>query len=91
MVITSRMAFYQILYWRDIPSQIRVWDDFDEKKVELSARFTARIDQEAQARGLTQTDDYLNQWTWGDEQTRDGSLEEVAEAVKHELETQYPR
>jgi hypothetical protein len=31
------MAYYQILYWQDIPSQVRAWDDFDETKLELSA------------------------------------------------------
>ncbi len=29
------VAFYQILYWQDIPSQVKAWDDFDEVKIEL--------------------------------------------------------
>lgn len=45
------MASYQILYWQDIPSQVKAWDDFDEVKVELPSRFAARIDQAAQAQG----------------------------------------
>src|ERR1051326_8973803 len=52
------MASYQILYWQDIPSQVKAWDDFDDVKVELAPRFAARIDQTAQSLGLTQTDDY---------------------------------
>ena len=55
------MATYQILYWQDLPSQVKAWDDFDEVKAELSARFATRIDQAAQAQGLTAMDDYLAQ------------------------------
>jgi len=80
------MAFYQILYWQDLPSQIKAWDDFDEVRLELPPRFAARIDQAAQARGLTGTDDYLAQWRWGEETAREGSAQAVAEAVRRELE-----
>ena len=84
------MAWYQILSWQEIPSQIKAWDDFDEIKVELDPRFAARIDQAAQTQGLTQTDDYLSQWKWSDEAERAGTPEEVAHAVKRELEKLLP-
>lgn len=80
------MAFYQILYWQDIPSQVKAWDDFDEVKTEMPSRFTVRIDQEAQAQGLVEADDYLKQWHWGETMPREGTPEEVASAVKEELE-----
>ena len=80
------MALYQILYWQDIPSQVKAWDDFDEAKVELAPRFIARIDRAAQAQGLTGTDDYLSQWRWSEEQEREGTAEDVAKVVKDELE-----
>ena len=81
------MALFQILYWQDIPSQIKAWDDFDEIKVELSPRFADRIDRAAQSQGLTSTDDYLAQWKWSDEQERAGTAQEVAEVMKKELES----
>ena len=84
------MALYQILYWQEIPSQIKAWDDFDEVKLELPQRFTARIDDSAQKQGLTSTDDYLAQWKWSDEQEREGTAAEVAEAVRRELEARFP-
>jgi hypothetical protein len=83
------MAFYQILSWQDIPSQIKAWDDFDEVKIELPTRFVARIDQAAQSQGLTGTDAYLSQWKWSEEQEREGTAEEVANAVKKELESRF--
>ena len=50
--------------------------------------FLERIDQLASLRGLEQSDDYLAQWQWSEEEERAGSAEEVAEAVRAELEAQ---
>ncbi|MGH7990152.1 MAG: corrinoid protein, partial [Limisphaerales bacterium] len=49
---------FQILYWQDIPSQIKVWDDFDEIKVDMPSLFAERIDISAQKQGLIQADSY---------------------------------
>jgi len=80
------VATYRILYWLEIPSQIKATDDLDEVTVQLDSRFMERIDQLAAQRGLQGTDDYLAQWHWSDEQEREGTAEEIAQAVKHELE-----
>jgi hypothetical protein len=80
------MALFQVLYWQDIPSQVKAWDDFDEVKCELHPRFAERIDHAAQSQGLTSNDDYLAQWKWSEEQERAGTPHEVAEALKAELE-----
>jgi hypothetical protein len=85
------MAFYQILYWQDIPSQIKAWDDFDEVKIELASRFMNKIDQKSIALGLTGTDDYLNQWQWSERDQRPGTARQVAEAVKKELEGNFSK
>jgi len=84
------MATYQILSWQDIPSQIRVWDETDEIKLDLGHRFIARIDQAAQTKGLTGADDYLSQWNWSEEQEREGTAEQVAQALRKELEARFP-
>jgi len=83
------MAHYQILYWQDIPSQVKAWDDFDEIKKELSQEFIVRIDTAAKEQGLTSEDDYLSQWKWGDKLEREGIPEEVVESVKNELEANF--
>ena len=80
------MAYYQILYWQKIPSQVKAWDDFDEAKIELSQEFIIKIDIAAKEQGLTNEDDYLSQWKWGEELEREGTPQEVIEAVKNELE-----
>ena len=80
------MTTYRILYWQEIPSQIRAEDERDEVTVALHPRFMERIDQLAAQRGLTGSDDYLAQWHWGDEAEREGPAQEVADAIKDELE-----
>lgn len=77
---------YKILYWQEVPSQIRAEDEREEVTVSLPARFMERIDQLAAKRGLQGADDYLAQWQWGDEQQRDGAAQDVADAVRAELE-----
>ena len=85
----SAKAKFQILYWQDVPSQVKAWDDFNEIKLELPQRFTVRIDALAQTKGLTSTDDFLAQWKWSEELERAGTAGEVAQAVKLELEAKF--
>jgi hypothetical protein len=83
------VATYTILYWQEIPSQIKAEDDLDDVTLPLDGRFMERIDRLAVQRGLQGTDDYLAQWCWSEPQQREGSAEEVARAVKRELEAEY--
>lgn len=77
---------FQILYWQDIPSEIKAWDDFDEVKISLPERFIVRIDASAQRQGLIQQDTYSAQFRWSDAAERAGTPREVAEAIRRELE-----
>jgi methanogenic corrinoid protein MtbC1 len=81
---------FQILYWQDIPSEIKAWDDFDEVKVSLPTRFADRIDASAQKQGLISQDAYSAHYRWSDETERPGAPQEVAEALKKELEAKFP-
>jgi 5-methyltetrahydrofolate--homocysteine methyltransferase len=79
-------SHYQILYWQSLPSSIKAWDDTTELKVDLPVKFTEKIDAEAQKLGLTKGDDYIAQLRWGDELERDGTPQEVIDALTKELE-----
>ncbi len=80
---------FQILYWQDIPSEIKAWDDFDEVKISLPEKFVVRIDAAAQKQGLISQDSYSAHFRWSDEAERAGSPQEVAQAVKSELEAKF--
>lgn len=80
------MATYKVLYWQEIPTQIRTEDAEDDVTLELDGRFLRQIDILAAKRGLQAADDYLAQWKWSDEEERPGSARDVAEVLKAELE-----
>lgn len=83
----NNVVHYQILYWRDLPSAVKVWDDFGEVKMDLPPRFADRIDREAQKLGLTSGDAYTAELKWGEEKERAGVPEDVAKALVQELDT----
>ena len=80
------MTTYKILYWQEIPTQIKAEDESDDVTVMLADRFMQQVDILAAKRGLQAADDYLAQWKWSEEEEREGSAQEVAEALKAELE-----
>src|SRR5215217_6675803 len=54
----NQMATYQILYWHNIPVQVRAKDAGGRAGAELPARFQEAIDQAAMAAGMIGSDDY---------------------------------
>ena len=76
---------FQILYWQDIPSEVKAWDDFDEVKVSLPEKFVVRIDALAQKQGLISQDAYSAHFRWSEPAERAGTPRDVAEAICREL------
>ena len=84
------MARYRILSWRDIPAQVKVFDEGRRPfSVTLSERWQQEIDRVAMRDGLVGTDDYLSQWEWSQDAERDGSAEDVLDALVSELEASW--
>ncbi len=80
------MAHYQILAWRGIPAQIKVFEQGKRPvTLQLPERFQIEIDRIAMAEGLSGSDAYLEQWQWSEKVEREGPAEEVAEALLAEL------
>ena len=85
------MARYRIMYWKHIPQSITVEGEGRTIKKELSQKIQNAIDAYAMAAGLTSTTDYAKEYKRGDWIERDGSPEEVAEALLSELETEFTK
>ena len=84
------MTKYQIIYWRDIPAQVKVKLGRNRGGRPLSDRFPVAIDEAAMRAGLTGSDDYLAQWRNGGWQEREGDLEEIVDSLVAEIEAAYP-
>lgn len=80
-------AKFQILYWQDIPFEVKAWDDFDEVKISLPEKFAQRIDASAQQQGFISEAAYSAHLRWSETSERAGSPREVAETVRRELES----
>jgi hypothetical protein len=86
------MARYQVLYWQDVPSLVKVFaEDGTATSRPLDAWFQQEIDRRAMAQGLLESGAYLEAWVWGEPAERPGSVEETLDAVAQELEAQHGR
>ena len=85
------MSKYRVMYWKDIPQSFTVEADGQTVKKELSQKVQNKIDAYAMAIGATSTTDYARQYKRGQWIERDGSAEEVAEALLAELEAEAAR
>ena len=83
------MAEYQVLYWKDIPAQVRVFDGKRRVARQMPSRFQDAIDRRAMKEGLAGTDAYLAHWQWSERQERPGDPQAVLAAVVRDLEGSY--
>ena len=80
------MASYRVMSWRGIPSQVKATDDTGATVSQMMpGSFQQEIDRVAMVEGLADSDAYLEAWSWSDEATREGTAQEVAEAVAEEV------
>lgn len=84
------MARVQILYWHDIPVQVRARDRHGRATVRLPERFMAAVDEAAMAARRTESELYTAGFHWSEPFEREGTAEEVATTVAAELAARYP-
>jgi len=80
----------QVVYWRDIPAQIKLRAGRERLARPLSERFHQAIDAAAMRAVVAQDDAYLAEWRSSDWPEREGDLAEVASALVAQLEADYP-
>ena len=74
------MTRFQILYWQDVPSLVRVLaDDGSHVSHQLPDWFQQEIDRRAMEQGLVGSDAYLEHWHWED---AEGTLDEVVASLE---------
>ena len=82
------MAKYRVMYWKDIPQSFTVEGDGKKVKKELSQKVQNKIDAYAMAIGATSTSDYAKEYKRGQWIEREGTPEDIAEALMAELEAE---
>lgn len=83
-------ARYQIVYWRDIPAQIKVRSGSVRIARSLSPRFQEAIDEAAMLARATSADAYLEDWRTSAWEPCQDDPERAAETLVNDLESAYP-
>lgn len=82
-------AKYQIIYWRDFPTQIKGRDGRKRLGRPLTERFLQTVDAAAMKAGDTDTDVYLQQWRQSEWQQIDGDPDTFLDELAAQLESNY--
>ena len=83
------MSLIQIVYWRDIPAQVKVREGRTRVSRPLPTRFQEAIDSAAMRTGASGTDEYLAEWRTSEASERADPPETVADDVVREFEALY--
>jgi hypothetical protein len=76
------MTRFQVLYWQDVPSLVRVHaPDGGTSSHSLPDWFQQEIDRRAMAQDLVGSDAYLEQWRWGEVEERPEPVEALVAAI----------
>lgn len=79
----------EIVYWRDIPAQVKARAGRQLAAKPLSERFQQAIDVAAMRAGKDGADDYLAEWVTRPAGEREQEPERAAETLAAELESAY--
>ncbi len=79
-----------VVYWRDIPAQVKAGSGRRAVRRELTPRFAGAIDMAAMQAGLSDTDGYLEQWRTSDPVAVEGDPNAAADALAAKLEADWP-
>jgi len=79
------MARFRIMTWNGIPAQVKADDDQGGRaNREMPAWFAGEIDRIAMRDGLAGTDEYTAGFKWSRPEEREGTADEVVDAVIRE-------
>jgi hypothetical protein len=81
---------HQILYWRDIPVQIKIRSGKNRLNSPLSSRFQEAVDEAAMRAKATSTDEYLEEWRASAWHDSDQDAESLLNSLLDKIESDYP-
>ena len=82
---------YRIMYWKEIPVQVKVEDDLDVISEPLDPRFQQAVDAISMFDGSMGSDDYLMGWTWGEEIKIEGNAKDIVQKISGKYNSSMPK
>lgn len=83
------MADLVIVYWRDIPAQVKAGSGRQTVRKELSARFAEAIDRAAMRCGAKDSDTYLSYWRTSEPRKIEGDVPQAVDELASRLEAEW--
>ncbi len=83
------MTKYLIVFWRDIPVQVKVRDGKERSSRPLTPRFEKAVHRAAYRAKAIHGEAYMREWRTSPWSERDGAAEVVLTAVAADLEAAY--
>ena len=83
------MIKYKVLYWQDIPAQIKVYGEGRPVAKKLHDRFQEHIDRVAMKKGMYGSEEYLEAWQWSAMREFEGAPEDSVEAIMDAVVADY--
>ncbi len=84
------MATLRIMYWKEIPVQVKSKEPEKEVSVQLGERFQQAVDAIAMFDGSINSDEYLESWQWGEEFHTTESAEHAANELASKFNDNMP-
>lgn len=86
------MPTVKVMYWKDIPCSVRAEAGRRQRVTRpLPDVYMAVVDAVAMKEGLVESDAYQDAFHWGEAETCDGTLEDIADAKVAQLVADYPK
>ena len=84
------MAKVRVMYWKEIPVQVKAEDDSGELSQPLDDRFQQGVDAISMFDGSAGSDDYMMAWEWGPYSEIEGNARDVAATEAERFNANFP-
>ncbi len=85
------MAKVKVMYWKEIPVQIKAEDEWGEVSIMLDDRFQQGVDSVSMLDGGTSSEDYMMGWQWGPPVNVLGDARDSAQEMAERFNERFPR
>ena len=85
------MAKVRVMYWKEIPVQIKAEDEWENVSIMLDGRFQQGVDAVSMLDDSSSSEDYMMGWQWGPVTDVFGDAREVAQEMAERFNEGFPR
>ena len=85
------MARVRVMYWKEIPVQVKAQDEWEEVSIMLDDRFQQGVDAVSMLDGSSRSEDYMMGWQWGPITNVLGDARDAAQELAERFNGGFPQ